>query len=55
MGMLEKENPSTGSGQRPEMPLKTQAELLGISYSSLFYEPVPPSARELAIKPVNVN
>ena len=44
MGMLEKENPSTGSGQRPEMPLKTQAELLGISYSSLFYEPVPPSA-----------
>lgn len=42
MGMLEKEN--------PEMSLKTQAELLGISYSSLFYEPVPPSARELAIK-----
>jgi putative transposase len=42
MEMLEKEN--------PEMPLKTQAELLGISYSSLFYEPVPPSARELAIK-----
>ena len=34
----------------PEMPLKTQADLLGISYSSLFYEPVPPSARELAIK-----
>ena len=40
--MLEKNN--------PEMPLKTQAGLLGISYSSLFYEPVPPSARELAIK-----
>ena len=40
--MLEKNN--------PEMPLKTQADLLGISYSSLFYEPVPPSARELAIK-----
>ena len=34
----------------PEMSLKTQADLLGISYSSLFYEPVPPSARELAIK-----
>ena len=34
----------------PEMPLKIQADLLGISYSSLFYEPVPPSARELAIK-----
>ncbi len=40
--MLEKDN--------PKMPLKTQAELLGISYSSLFYEPVPPSARELAIQ-----
>jgi hypothetical protein len=48
--MLEENNPSTSSGQRPEMPLKTQADLLGVSYSSLFYEPVPPSARELAIK-----
>ena len=36
--------------EHPEIPLKRQAELLGISYSSLFYEPVPPSARELAIK-----
>jgi putative transposase len=33
-----------------EIPLRTQADLLGISYSSLFYEPVPPSVRELAIK-----
>jgi len=40
--MLEKEN--------PDMPLKIQAELLGISYSSLFYKAVPPSPRELAIK-----
>jgi len=32
------------------MPLKTQAELLGISYSSLFYQAVLPSPRELAIK-----
>src|SRR5512134_1421273 len=40
--MLEKAN--------SEIPLKTQAELLGISYASLFYEPVPPSERELAIK-----
>ena len=40
--MLEKDH--------PEIPLKRQAELLGISYSSLFYEPVPPSLRELAIK-----
>jgi len=32
------------------MPLKTQAELLGISYSSLFYQAVPPSPRELVIK-----
>ena len=40
--MLEKDN--------QEMPLKTQAGLLGISYSSLFYQPEPPSLRELAIK-----
>ena len=42
MKMLENDN--------REIPLKTQAELLGISYSSLFYEAVPPAARELAIK-----
>jgi putative transposase len=40
--MLEKDD--------PELALKVQADLLGISYSSLFYEPVPPSPRELAIK-----
>jgi len=40
--MLEKDH--------PKLSLKTQAELLGVSYSSLFYEPVPPSVRELAIK-----
>ena len=40
--MLEKNN--------PEMSLKVQADLLGISYASLFYEPVQPSLRELAIK-----
>ncbi len=40
--MLEKDN--------PKIPLKRQAELLGISYSSLFNELVPPSVRELAIK-----
>ena len=40
--MLEKDH--------PEIPLKAQAELLGISYSSLFYEPVPPTPRELALK-----
>ena len=34
----------------PELSLKVQAELLGISYSSLFYQPVLPSPRELAIK-----
>jgi putative transposase len=33
-----------------ELPLKVQAELLGLSYSSLFYQAVPPSPRELAIK-----
>ena len=40
--MLEKDH--------PPLPLKTQMELLGISYASLFYQRVPPSARELAIK-----
>jgi putative transposase len=34
----------------PELSLKVQAELLGISYSSLFYQKIPPSPRELAIK-----
>jgi putative transposase len=33
-----------------ELSLKVQADLLGISYSSLFYEAVPPSPCELAIK-----
>lgn len=33
-----------------EIPLRTQTDLLGISYSSLYYDPMPPSARELAIK-----
>jgi putative transposase len=42
MSMLEKDH--------PDLSLKVQAELLGISYSSLFYKPVPPSERELAIK-----
>jgi len=32
------------------MPLKTQAELLSLSRSSLYYVPVGPSAREIAIK-----
>ena len=40
--MLEKDD--------PKISLKVQADLLGMSYSSLFYEPVPPCARELAIK-----
>ena len=34
----------------PELPLKTQAELLGLSRSSLYYHAVPPSAEEVAIK-----
>src|SRR5512138_1344131 len=40
--MLEKDH--------PKLSLKVQTELLGISYSSLFYKPLPPSERELAIK-----
>ncbi|MFH1906438.1 MAG: IS3 family transposase [Chloroflexota bacterium] len=34
----------------PQVPLKAQAELLEVSYSSLYYQPVPPSPREVAIK-----
>jgi len=34
----------------PTLSLKVQAELLGLSYSSLFYQPAPPSPREVAIK-----
>ena len=33
-----------------ELSLKTQAELLSVSYASLFYRPQPPSQRELDIK-----
>lgn len=40
--MLEKDN--------PQVSLRTQAELLGISYSSLFYQPRPPTEREVSIK-----
>jgi putative transposase len=36
--------------EHPELSLKEQAELLSVSYSSLFYERVPPTTRELAIK-----
>ena len=34
----------------PQLTLKVQTELLGMSYSSLFYRSVPPSPREIAIK-----
>ena len=40
--MLEKDN--------PQVSLRTQAGLLGISYSSLFYQPRPPTQREISIK-----
>jgi putative transposase len=36
--------------EHPEVPFKAQADLLGVSYSSLFYQPRPPSQRELDIK-----
>src|SRR6266498_2228092 len=42
LDMLEKDH--------PELSRKEQAELVGVSYSSLFYKPVPPTERELAIK-----
>ena len=34
----------------PELPLKTQAELLGLSRSGLYYQPKPISAKEVALK-----
>lgn len=34
----------------PEIPVQLQAELLRISRSSLYYQPVGPSAKEIAIK-----
>jgi len=40
--MVEREN--------AELPLTTQAELLGLSRASLYYVPVPPSPEELYIK-----
>ena len=34
----------------PDLPLSLQARLLGISRSSLYYQPVPPTAEEIALK-----
>ena len=36
--------------EHPEIPLATQAKLLSLSRSSLYYVPVKPSSREIAIK-----
>lgn len=33
-----------------ELPVSTQAELLGINRTGLYYHPVPPSSEELAVK-----
>lgn len=33
-----------------ELPVSTQAELLGINRTSLYYHPVPPSSEDLAVK-----
>ena len=35
---------------KPELPLATQADILSISRSSLYYKPVPPSAEEVTLK-----
>ncbi len=34
----------------PELPLTVQAAMLGLSRSSLYYHPAPPSAQEVALK-----
>jgi putative transposase len=36
--------------QREELPVKTQADLLSLNRSSLYYQPMPPSAEEVALK-----
>jgi putative transposase len=36
--------------EEAELSLSTQAELLSLSRSSLYYEPIGPSAKEIAIK-----
>lgn len=33
-----------------ELPISTQAQLLGLNRSGLYYQPVPPSAEEVALK-----
>ncbi len=36
--------------QREEVDVKTQADLLSLNRSSLYYQPMPPSAEEVALK-----
>lgn len=36
--------------EKRELPISTQAQLLGLSRSGLYYQPVPPSAHEVALK-----
>ena len=36
--------------EAPGLPLTIQADLLSVSRSSLYYQPVPPTAEELHIK-----
>ncbi len=36
--------------ESPELPITTQAELLGINRSSLYYRPIPPSEEDLHVK-----
>ena len=42
MALLERE--------QPELSLTTQCDLLSLNRTSLYYQPVPPSAKELALK-----
>lgn len=36
--------------EQRELPISTQAHLLGLNRSGLYYQPVPPSAHEVALK-----
>ena len=50
MNLPRRERVSLVDWEDRELPLVTQAELLSLNRSSLYYQPVPPSANELHIK-----
>jgi putative transposase len=47
---LEEERRGLVDWENRELPVRTQAELLTLSRSGLYYQPVPPSPQEVALK-----